>query len=230
MGMWMRMSPKIELPRNVPMSLLPSVSISCITCQSCLALPSIRTLPLPLHLSVSRCWVINFRWQNLVFLIWIDAFYSLSLSLYQSVSFPLSSTLAVPVRQVCSSRSSADIVENQPFGPSPFGLINTADWRHMVWGVFGFLLLLLLLLWVSVTVSEFVVCYLGLPFVCEIPTHTHTHIRIRECGTARNKIHLFVLICVCLSFVVVLVLFCWLTFHLISQFAFYFTFLVQGYS
>lgn len=117
-----------------------------------------------------------------------------------SIILSLFSTLAVPVRQVCFGAFASQQQQQQrrycqKSAVWLFGLINTADWRHMVWGVFGFLLLLLL--WVSITVSEFVVCYLGLPFVCEIPTYTH--IGIRECGIARNKIHLFFLsLCACL--------------------------------
>lgn len=82
-------------------SSLPSVSISCITCQSCLPCPGppLPLWPLPLRLTVclallsDKFPVTEFCLSNL------NRCFLLSLSL--SFSLSISSTLAVPVRQVC---------------------------------------------------------------------------------------------------------------------------------
>lgn len=79
------------------------------------------------------------------------------------------------------------------------GLINTADWQHMVsrgfegfsgFCSFAFDLGFCYFVWV---------CRLLFGFATRVRnTHTLIHIRIRECGTARNKIHLLLSVCACL--------------------------------
>lgn len=138
-------------------------------------LPSLPTPDpsLSVCLSVWRCWVINFRWQNFVFLIWIDAFYSPSL--YRSLS--LSSTLAVPVRQVCQQRRYCRKSAVWPVDGGLSTQLTDNTWFRGVFGFcscfcFGFLLLfqsLSFAIWVCHSCAKY-------PH-----THTHTNTWMRHC-------------------------------------------------